>query len=196
MVVIFQFSAQEAQVSSGLSLKITYEAAEFIHRTFLPGKSVDELAEILHPAVRKSAHMAEYAVLFILLFLSFFFLTLATRSAAISIVAAFIYACFDEAHQTLVKGRAGSFYDVCVDMTGVLIAVALVLFIYSAWQSSHLKKEERKRKKLELETDERIRLAREEGAELERERLGSCGWDRPLHDHKRNKNKPKERGYD
>ena len=171
MIVIFRFSAQEAEVSAGLSLKVSQEVAYVLHETVMQEYSYDTVVEIVHPGVRKCAHMAEYAVLYCLLFLSFFFSTLATRSAAVSIVIAFGYACFDELHQTFVSGRSGNFMDVCVDMTGVLFAVALILFIYSFWQAHHLYKEEERKEKLEVETDERIRAARIEGAKLERERL-------------------------
>ena len=50
--------------------------------------------------------MAEYAILFLLLFLSFLATTLATRSMAISIIFSFFYACADEFHQTFVDSRA------------------------------------------------------------------------------------------
>ena len=173
MIVIFQFSGQDGELSAGMSYKVTAEIADFLHVTVLRDKSPEELIETLHPVVRKGAHMTEYAILMTLLFLSFFFSMLATRSAAVSIVISFIYACFDELHQSYVSGRAGRFEDVCIDMTGVLIAVALILFIYSAWQSRHLKKEERLKEQEEEAWDEQIRLAREEGAKLERARLRS-----------------------
>lgn len=171
MVVIFQFSAQEAQVSAGLSLKVSEKVADVLHETVMTGYPEDQIVEIVHPIVRKCAHMAEYAVLYTLLFLSFFFSMLATRSAAVSVVISFIYACIDEVHQMFVPGRSGNYMDVCVDMTGVLAAVAVILFIYSSWQEHHIYKEELKKEKLEIETDERIRAARREGARLERERL-------------------------
>ncbi|MDO5703033.1 MAG: VanZ family protein, partial [Lachnospiraceae bacterium] len=159
MVVIFQLSSQDALETTGLSYKVTETVADVLHKTVLKDRSYEELVETLHPYVRKAAHMAEYAILYMLLFLSFFFSMLATRSASVSIVIAFIYACTDEFHQTRVSGRAGSFMDVCVDMTGVLMAVCVILFIYSLWQGSHIRKEERAKEKLDMETDERIRMA-------------------------------------
>ncbi len=183
MVVMFQFSSQVGPQSASLSLKVTEKVARTLHETVLEDRDYDELVVILHPIVRKCAHMAEYAVLYVLLFLSFFFSMLATRSAALSIVIAFLYAVFDETHQAFVQGRSGSYLDVCVDMTGVLAAVCVILFVYSFWQSRHLTKEERRREQLESETeervrqeiesetDERIRRARIEGARLEHERL-------------------------
>ena len=171
MVVIFQFSSQEGIQSPSISRKVTEYAAKVLHSTVLQDQDYEVIVEVLHPAVRKTAHMAEYAILYVLLFLSFFFSMLATRSAALSIVIAFIYAIMDETHQTYVSGRSGQFYDVCVDMTGVLIAVCIVLFVYSFWQGRHLRKEELVKEQQEMETDERIRQARIEGARFERERL-------------------------
>jgi VanZ family protein len=171
MVVIFQFSSQEGVQSASISRKVTEYAAKLLHETVLQDRDYEVIVEVLHPAVRKTAHMAEYAILYVLLFLSFFFSMLATRSAAVSIVIAFIYAIIDETHQTFVSGRSGQFYDVCVDMTGVLIAVCIVLFAYSFWQGHHLRKEELAKEQQEMETDERLRQARIEGARFERERL-------------------------
>ena len=125
MVVIFQLSSQEGIQSASVSRKVTEYAAKVLHSTVLQDQEYEVIVEVLHPAVRKTAHMAEYAILYVLLFLSFFFSMLATRSAALSIIIAFIYAIIDETHQTYVSGRSGQFYDVCVDMTGVLIAVCI-----------------------------------------------------------------------
>ena len=73
MIVIFQFSGQDGELSAGLSYKVTAEIADFLHVTVLRDKSPEELIETLHPVVRKGAHMTEYAILMTLLFLSFFF---------------------------------------------------------------------------------------------------------------------------
>ena len=145
MCVIFSFSGQTAEVSSGISLKVTQWVVRFIG-ILRGGEGVDTeyLVELLHPYVRKCAHMGEFGVLFILLFLSFLASTVATRAMAAAVFVTFIYACLDEFHQTKVGGRAGMFTDVCVDMTGVLAAVTFVLIIYSFWQVSHEKKMERR----------------------------------------------------
>ena len=145
MFVIFSFSGQTAEVSSGISLKVTQKVVYFIE--ILRGGEADDteyLVELLHPYVRKCAHMGEFGVLFVLLFLSFLASTMATRAMAAAIFVSFIYACLDEFHQTKVGGRAGMFTDVCVDMTGVLAAVMFVLIVYSFWQVSHERKMERR----------------------------------------------------
>ena len=145
MYVIFSFSGQTAQVSSGISLKVTQKIVDIIG-IIRGGEGFDSgyLVELLHPYVRKCAHMGEFGVLFVLLFLSFLASAVATRAMAGAIFVSFIYACLDEFHQTKVGGRAGMFTDVCVDMTGVLAAVMFVLIIYSFWQVSHERKMERR----------------------------------------------------
>ena len=136
MYVIFNFSGQTGDVSGSLSLAVTEKIVDIIEIA-RGGDEADaqHLTSLLHPVVRKGAHMAEYAVLCILLFLSFMASFLATRSMAVSAVVSFLYACLDEFHQSFVDERAGQFMDVCVDMTGVLAAIVVLLFIYSAWQA-------------------------------------------------------------
>jgi VanZ family protein len=105
-----------------------------------------DLVTLMHPFVRKAAHMGEYAVLFLLLFLSFAAMMRATRAMSVSIFVSFLYACADEYHQTMIAGRSGQWTDVCVDMTGVLAAVMVLLFIYAGWQGYDERKKERKRR--------------------------------------------------
>ena len=67
--------------------------------------------------LRKAAHMAEYAVLYLL--------TLRARSGRRAWAAAafsVFYAMSDEYHQSFVPGRSGLWSDVAVDAAGVLLA--------------------------------------------------------------------------
>jgi VanZ family protein len=68
--------------------------------------------------LRKLAHMAEYAVLALLLLR-------ATGSYAWALAATVGYACTDELHQTFVQGRHGSPVDVAIDAVGALAGLAL-----------------------------------------------------------------------
>ena len=159
MYVIFSFSDQVGETSAVLSLKVTEKVVEILMKLRIGPNDYYYLIEVLHPLVRKGAHMAEYAILFLLLFLSFLATTLATRSMAISIIVSFVYACADEFHQTFVDSRAGQFTDVCVDMTGVLAMVTVLLIIYSGWQVHHEKKLEKERRKAEEIRNSRRRTA-------------------------------------
>jgi VanZ family protein len=63
-------------------------------------------------ALRKCAHMTEYAILALLLLR-------ATGSFAWAFWLAVAYAATDEVHQTFVRGRHGSPLDVAIDAVGV-----------------------------------------------------------------------------
>lgn len=136
MWVIFHFSAQTSEVSSGVSLRVTRRIASWLHSTFLRNTGEAELVERMHPYIRKFAHMGEYGILFILLFLSFKVSFKAYRCMMNGILISFIYACIDEFHQTFVSGRSGQFADVCVDMTGVLFAILLILIFLAPGQDN------------------------------------------------------------
>ena len=135
MITIFNMSGQVASTSQGFSLRVTQKIVNVIE-IVRDGDEEDaeHLTNMLHPYVRKAAHMNEYAILYTLLLLSFCASTIVTRAMFYSILVSLLYACTDEFHQTFVTFRTGSFLDVCVDMTGVLAAVTLSLFVYSAWQ--------------------------------------------------------------
>ena len=66
--------------------------------------------------LRKLAHMAEYAVLGLLLLR-------AVGREGPAVVLAIAYAVTDEVHQGFVEGRHGAWYDVAVDAAGVLLGV-------------------------------------------------------------------------
>ena len=74
----------------------------------------------LDTILRKLAHMAEYALLW-LLWLRAFGWRLPSLAAAIAVA----YAITDELHQSTVEGRVGSPRDVLIDAAGVALAWAL-----------------------------------------------------------------------
>lgn len=79
--------------------------------------------------IRKFAHIFEYCVLTLLWWktIAFTRLSLLPR-ISICIMLPFLYACFDEWHQTFVSGRTGHFIDVALpDALGILLALLCVL---------------------------------------------------------------------
>ena len=66
--------------------------------------------------LRKLAHMAEYAVLGLLL-------VRAVGREVPAVALGIAYAITDEVHQGFVEGRHGAWYDVAVDAVGVLVGV-------------------------------------------------------------------------
>jgi VanZ family protein len=96
-----------------------------------------EAIDAVRWVVRKTAHLAEYAVLAWLAWralrrpergdLSKWSWKPAVQALAIVIV----YAATDEFHQTFVPNRTGSWKDVCIDTVGGMIGLVIVWLCYS-----------------------------------------------------------------
>jgi VanZ family protein len=78
--------------------------------------------------LRKGAHMAEFAILAVLLMR-------ATASYLWAFPLAVAYAATDEVHQTFVRGRHGSPLDVAIDAVGALIGLAVWRSKLEAWST-------------------------------------------------------------
>lgn len=102
--------------SSYFTAAATAKIIDPILRFVMPGASAATIA-LGHNLVRKSAHFANYAILFWLLARG----PLKGRPyVAFSLCV--IYALLDEGHQELVPGRTPSLYDVALDSTGALFS--------------------------------------------------------------------------
>ena len=80
------------------------------------------LGEMSSHAVRKAAHMTEFAALGLLLFLFW------EKRYLITLLCGFFTAAIDETIQ-LVSGRGASFTDVLIDTAGVVIALIICLVV-------------------------------------------------------------------
>ncbi len=131
MCVIFAFSAQTREessvVSEGLSYRMVNSTGFFLH-LHLDEEQLREIAASIENCVRKGAHMTEYAILAILLFIWIgrWEISVLYRSCA-AVTAAAFYAGGDEFHQLFVVGRAGRIRDVLIDSAGALLGLALFL---------------------------------------------------------------------
>jgi len=78
--------------------------------------------------LRKSAHIGEFAVLFLLVARAIRLHGFSNMNATLSGMGiALVYAVSDEYHQSFVPGRSAAVIDVLFDLAGILIAAALVL---------------------------------------------------------------------
>jgi VanZ family protein len=77
-------------------------------------------------ALRKLAHVTEYAVLTVLWWRALQALDV-SRPLVVAVGIALLYAASDEFHQTFVDGRSGTPVDVLIDSVGMAIA-ALVIY--------------------------------------------------------------------
>lgn len=133
MMMIYQFSAQPAEVSSQLSYKVSYkivETADYVFETNLDYWQMDEWANRIHGVTRKLAHMTEYFALAVAV--SFPLYVYGVHGIWLMLLAGIIcvgFAAGDEYHQSFVSGRSPSVRDVCIDSFGVFWGIILVRII-------------------------------------------------------------------
>ena len=137
MAVIFMFSAQNGEESSGISARLL----EFICGIFRYSPE-PETRELLTLLLRKAAHMTEFGIL-ALLWLG----TLrsgfgaARRNYPIALAAASLCGAADEIHQLFVSRRAGRAADWVIDSAGALIFLGAAFLLTLAGESARKKRE-------------------------------------------------------
>lgn len=127
MLLIFRFSAQNADQSSETSGGFAEFLAKIIYHDF---NIIDKPAQYIlidkcQFIVRKTAHFTIYAILGILTFM-------AVRISKIKFpyliapVICLAYAASDEIHQYFVPGRSCELRDVCIDFSGSVLGIILI----------------------------------------------------------------------
>ena len=126
--IIFGFSNQSGEESSGISRKVTEFIAEKILN--IPDNAKQEIIENMEGIVRKIAHFSIYTLVGILImaFMSTYKLLL-WKKLGISIMGGLIYAISDEYHQSFIPGRSAEVRDVLIDLSGVIFGIIIVLVI-------------------------------------------------------------------
>ncbi len=143
MLMIFWMSDRPAVESSVQSGGITMSTIRIISGVSEMSEAEQEdLALVLEPYIRNTAHIIEYAVLFFaVLFAVSAFSSGILRASFISLLICFLYAITDEWHQMFVPGRAVQTEDIVMDTAGALLAMALYLLIRK-WRRLYCKKGE------------------------------------------------------
>ena len=147
MCIIFAFSAQPKEESGAVSASFTYHMVSSTRTFFhldLSDARVKEISDAIEGFIRKVAHMAEFGVLSVLLYIwigqwEVGFL----RRGATAFGATAVYAATDEIHQLFVPGRAGRFSDVCIDSAGALAGVIVFALLVKLVQHVHERKWQR-----------------------------------------------------
>lgn len=134
MIVIFLFSAQNAEESSSLSNGIFLQ---LVHFFAIPEEAVGTITFL----IRKAAHATEYGVLAILFYLLYGETRARQRRYRYAIASSFLYACTDEFHQLFVPGRAGMLQDVLIDTSGAGVALVLVYLCLYLYDNRRQKKQ-------------------------------------------------------
>lgn len=135
MLVIFCFSAQPGEESADLSGSISHlfmQIWNWIFRLGWDDVQILEMTAIWDFPIRKLAHMTEFGILAVLLFLAIKYyaqINTMKKRYVCAWVAAVIYAASDEFHQLFVPDRSGNLFDVGVDTCGITIALILLYFL-------------------------------------------------------------------
>ena len=133
MYMIFSFSAQEGEISSTVSYKVSHiivETADHVFDMGMDDYQISYFATKINSVTRKLAHMTEYFLLAIAV--SFPLYVYGLHGILLMILAGgfcIAFACGDEYHQSYVAGRAASMKDVGIDSVGVFIGIILVRII-------------------------------------------------------------------
>lgn len=126
--VIFGFSSQNGEESSGISRRVT----EFIVDEIIKADEENriELINNLEGIVRKLAHFSIYAVVgFLLMALVSTYDLEEKKRICISFIIGIIYAVSDEIHQGFIPGRSPKLTDVMIDTMGVAVGILVLLLI-------------------------------------------------------------------
>lgn len=148
-IAIFGFSSETGDKSGGRSDKVIDFIANIIIRDYdemTPAQKAQIIRKFAYP-VRKSAHIAEYAILsafiavFVWVFTSKWYYTITIPS-----VFSFLFAMCDELIlQRSTSGRSGQFSDVLIDLIGIVLGtLAVYLFMRFYWRGARLKSDANK----------------------------------------------------
>lgn len=130
MILIFFMSSQPGDISS--------KQSDLVIKLFaLLGIDLNSaFGELATLVVRKTAHVSEYCILYLLsINLLKNYLTI-KNSRIYSLIIVFSYACSDEIHQYFVPGRSMAFTDIMIDFFGGIVGFV----INSIWEKVKIKK--------------------------------------------------------
>ena len=133
MYVIFVLSAQDATQSAGLSLKVSKMLVLAYNKICSKGydnMTLNYIIEMIHPYVRKGAHVTEYLLLAMSVSLPLYVYRL--RGIKLTLLAGLFcvaFAALDEYHQSFVGGRVCDYKDVMIDSIGIVIGTILIRIV-------------------------------------------------------------------
>ena len=131
MVVIFHFSNQPGVTSGELSSGVCDGLVAKVNQAFSldwSSQMQQKIAQMIEFPVRKIAHMSEYALLALLLFMH---LRAGKRSRGtrkndvLAFLFTVVYAATDEFHQYFIPGRSAQVRDVLIDALGAMLGLLL-----------------------------------------------------------------------
>ena len=131
MVLIFIFSAQDADESSKTSSRFTKYAVRIFYSDYdsQPPEIQKEMWDKTSFMIRKTAHFSIYTLLGLCASFAVGKRKLFTLKSLGVVLFGFMYAASDEFHQNFVKGRSCEFRDMMIDTGGVTTGMLISLII-------------------------------------------------------------------
>lgn len=120
MILIFMLSNEPAAISD--------EKSKFVIYLFnLLGLNLNSyFGNMANFAVRKTGHVSEYLILFVLLYNALRGKLQVSKALIFSLIIQIFYATSDEIHQYFIPGRACRFTDILIDTSGGLLALIII----------------------------------------------------------------------
>ena len=139
LIGILFLSSQDGAESSKLSSKVT----QLIIKLFIP--NFNDAADLegynnIHIKIRKLAHVGEYFIFSILIFLAINKLISIKWGLVLMLPISLILATLDELFQSYIPGRSGSYRDVLVDFSGALAGFVLIIIVLLIMHFVHKRK--------------------------------------------------------
>ena len=133
MYLIFGFSGQDGAESSSLSYQVAKMLVLAYNKIMDKGfdnATLEAVITVIHPYVRKCAHVTEYFFLAMAVSLPMYVYRI--RGFGLTVLATLFcvaFALLDEYHQTFVPGRVGDIRDVRIDSIGIVAGVIVVRIV-------------------------------------------------------------------
>lgn len=140
-IVIFIFSSQNGEKSSGISGSFVKQIIEILPGTKkLSETDKEQLTENLQFVVRKGAHFTIYTLLgfFTMGFMNTFDIS-SKRKILFAFVFGLFYAITDEIHQLFSSGRTAKLMDIGIDTLGVFFGIMIIFLIICLIKRKNIK---------------------------------------------------------
>lgn len=150
--IIFFFSQQPGETSSGVSLKVSktiVTTVDTLTDRHWDNRQIEHYTDQIHYYVRKAGHVTEYFILAITITLPLY-VVFGLRHIFLILISGILcvgLACGDEYHQTFISGRTGTPRDVLIDSIGITAGIIFTEIICFAGRKTIFKPLEKKRKR-------------------------------------------------
>ena len=127
MTVIFYFSNMNKDNSDNTSKSLLYKIVSITNKNTNESEKI-RIVDNYNIIIRKIAHISEYFILSLLIYLSLIYSDITNKKAIIySIIISILYSITDEIHQLFIPGRGGQIKDIFIDSTGVFLNTLIII---------------------------------------------------------------------